>query len=67
MKSQWIPCNVHLFWVLDGIPRKFRGLSFYAKPDLLMVWRKIEPKLVKSDNELPTVVFNRPELAQELN
>jgi hypothetical protein len=42
-------------------------LFFYAKPDLLVVWRKIEPRLVKGDNELPTVVFDRVELAQELN
>jgi hypothetical protein len=42
MKAQWIPCDGHHhFWVLDGMP--FMGLFFYAKPDLLMVSRKIEP------------------------
>jgi hypothetical protein len=43
------------------------GLFFYAKSDLLMACRKTEPRLVKGDNELPTVVFDGPELAQELN
>jgi hypothetical protein len=32
-----------------------------------MVCRKIEPWLVKGDNELPAMVFDGPELAQELN
>jgi hypothetical protein len=68
MKSQWIPCNGdHYFWVLDCMPRSFRGLFFYAKQGLFLVGRKIEPWLVKGDNELPTVVFDGPELAQELN
>jgi hypothetical protein len=49
------------------MPRSFSGLFFYAKPDLLMVCRKIEPWLVKGDNELPTVVFDGRELVQELN
>jgi hypothetical protein len=68
MKSQWIPYNVHHhFWVLDGLPRSFRGLFFYAERDLLMISRRIEPRLVKDDNELPTMVFDGPELAQGLN
>jgi hypothetical protein len=68
MKFQWTPCNGHHhFSVLDGMPRSFRGLFFYAKQDLLMACRKIEPGLVKGENELPTVVFDGPELAQELN
>jgi hypothetical protein len=68
MKSQWIPCNGHYYcWVLDGMPRFFRGLFFYAKLDLLMVCRKIEPWLVKGDNELSTMVFHGSELAQQLN
>jgi hypothetical protein len=49
------------------MPGSFRGLFFDAKPDLLIVCRKIEPWFVKGDNELPTVVFDRPELVQELN
>jgi hypothetical protein len=48
------------------MPRSFRGLFFYAEPDLLVVSRKIE-LLVKGDNEPPTMVFGGPELAQELN
>jgi hypothetical protein len=68
MKSQWIPCNgYHQFWVLYGMPRSFRRLFFHAKPDLLMVCRKIKPWLVKGDNELPIVVLDGSELAQELN
>jgi hypothetical protein len=47
--------------------RSFRGLFFYAKPDLLMVYRKIRPSLLKGDNQLPVVVFNESELAEELN
>jgi hypothetical protein len=47
--------------------RSFRRSFFYAKPDMLMVWRKISSWLVKGDNELPTVVFDGPELAQELS
>jgi hypothetical protein len=42
-------------------------LFFHAKPELLMVCRKIEPRPGKGDNELRTVVFDGPELAQELN
>jgi hypothetical protein len=42
-------------------------LFFHAKPDLLMVYRKIESSLIKGDNELPTVGFDGPELAQEPN
>jgi hypothetical protein len=49
------------------MPRSFRGLFVYAKPDLLMIYRKRESGLVKGDNELPTVVFDGPELAQEVN
>jgi hypothetical protein len=52
---------------LDGIPRSFRGLFFYATLDLLMACRKTDPRLVKGDNELPTVVFDGRELAQEFN
>jgi hypothetical protein len=47
--------------------RSFRGLFFSAKPDLFMIWRKIESRFVKGEYELPTVVFDGPELAQELN
>jgi hypothetical protein len=32
-----------------------------------MVYRKIEPRLAKGDDELPTVVPDGPELAQKLN
>jgi hypothetical protein len=49
------------------MPRSFKGLFFYAKPDLFIVCRKIGPWLVNSDFELPTIVFEGPELAQELN
>jgi hypothetical protein len=45
----------------------FQGLFFYAEPDLLVVSRKIEPGLVKGDNERPTMVSDGPELAQDLN
>jgi hypothetical protein len=68
MTSQGIPRNGHHhFWVLVGMPRSFRRLFFCAEPDLLMVWRKIEPELVKGDNELLIVVFDGPGLAQELD
>jgi hypothetical protein len=40
---------------------------FHPNRALLIVCRKLEPWLVKGDNELPTLAFNGPELAQELN
>jgi hypothetical protein len=46
------------------MPRSFRGSFFDPKPDLLMVCRKIELRLIKGDNELPTVVFDGLELAK---
>jgi hypothetical protein len=68
MKSQWISCNGHhYFWIQGGMPRSLKGLFFCAKPDLLMVCRKIELELVKGGNKLPPVVLYGPELAQELN
>jgi hypothetical protein len=57
----------HHIWVLDNMLWSFRGLFFYAKSDLLMVCRKIKPSLVMGDHELPTVLFDGPELAQERN
>jgi hypothetical protein len=42
-------------------------LFFLAKSDLVMVCRKIEPRLIKGDSELPIVVFDGPELGQNLN
>jgi hypothetical protein len=60
---QWSPSFVGL----GGYASVFHGLLVYAKPDLFMVYRKIEPLLVKGDNELLTVVFDGPELAQELD
>jgi hypothetical protein len=44
----------------------FQGVFFDAKPDLFMVCIKTGPWLVNGDNELPTMVFDGPELAQEL-
>jgi hypothetical protein len=41
----------------------FRGLFFLPKPDLLMIGRKMEPGLVKGDNELPNVMLDKMELA----
>jgi hypothetical protein len=49
------------------MPWSFKPVFFDAKPGLLMICRKTEPGLIKGDNELLTIVFDGPELAQELN
>jgi hypothetical protein len=60
---QWSSSFLGLGWYASV----FQGVIFYAKPDLFMVCRKVESRLVKGDSELPTVVFDGPELAQGLN
>jgi hypothetical protein len=44
----------------------YASVFFYAKPDLFIVCRKIEPQLVKGDHKLPILVFDAPQLAQQL-
>jgi hypothetical protein len=60
---QWFPSFLGLGWyasVLQGVVLLREARSAHGL-------RKIEPWLVEGDNELPTVVFDGSELAQELN
>jgi hypothetical protein len=42
----------------------FRWLFVWAKPDVLMIWRKVEPQLTKGDDELPFMMSDGMELVQ---
>jgi hypothetical protein len=46
--------------------RPFPRFIFSSKPDLLMSSGTIEPRLIKGDNELPILMFDKAELAQYL-
>jgi hypothetical protein len=65
VKSQWIPCDCeHHFSAFNYIPWPFGWLFVWAEPDMLMICRKVKPQLIKGDNELPSVMFDRTELTQ---
>jgi hypothetical protein len=49
--------------VLNHMPWASRRLFFWVKSDPLKVCRKVESQLIKGDDNLPMVMFNRPELA----
>jgi hypothetical protein len=64
-KSRCIPCNrQHRFSVFRLMSWLFGWLLFWAKPDMLMICRKIEPGFIKCDDELPSVMFDGTELGQ---
>jgi hypothetical protein len=48
----------HGFLVLNRVLRPFWRFLVWPKPDPLVVCGKIEPRLIKSDDELPTLMFD---------
>jgi hypothetical protein len=65
VKCQQMSCNRHDdFLVLNRVLRPFRRSLVRSKPDPLVICGKTEPRLIKSDSQLSTLMVERMELAQ---
>jgi hypothetical protein len=65
IKPQWIPCNCHQhFHILNRMSRHFPRLFSSSKGDLLMIDGMIEPPRIKSDKQIPTLMYDEGEPGQ---
>jgi hypothetical protein len=58
VKSQSIPCiRGHDFLALYRTLWSFMWFLIGSKPDLLIIWSKVEPRLVEHGDQLPTLIL----------